>query len=268
MAPANPRETSLKSPLSQPHHRGGRALGLAPQGREQWVRAAPGYQRDGEAPKQSQARKQHPERTRFASRGEAWRAESRPDAMPVLRASGTLPTSLLREKFSSATALVQLAPAAFHPAAAPRVFGATVVASTLHRSDMSYGMEQVQLDYGSISPPLVRNRNFGTFPRTLLNLTSSLNSGVIHKEMLPVLLFLLLSADSAKQQPAEESHHTHGTHNQATPGINITSPPHLGSLWAFSTRDRQVSFQLYVRYLLGKDKFCFSQIKGKKIKKE
>lgn len=228
MAPANPRETSLKTPLSQPHHRGGRALGLAPQGREQWVGAAPGYRRDGEAPKQSEARKRHPERTRFASRGKPGvrnrgptRCPRRDARAPCQRDAADLAASgevLFCNGFGAAR------PCSLPPAAAPRVFGATVVASTLHRSNMSYGMEQVQLDYGSISPPLARNRNFGTFPRTLLNLTSSLNSGVIHKETLPVL-FLLPPADSAKQQPAEESHHTHGTHNQATPGINITPPP-------------------------------------------
>ena len=61
------------------------------------------------------------------------------------------------------------------------VLGAMVVTSTVHRSDTSYGMEQVQLDYSPISQPLVRNRYFSAFPRTLLNLTSASNSGVVHK---------------------------------------------------------------------------------------
>lgn len=86
------------------------------------MRAAPGYRRDGEPLKQREARKQHPERTR-CEQGEASCVETlpaaAPDVMPVLCASRTLLTSLLQEKCSCATALVQLAPAAFLPPQRP-----------------------------------------------------------------------------------------------------------------------------------------------------
>jgi len=96
--------------------------------------------------------------------------------------------------------------------------------SSAHHSSTSYGMELLQLVYTPTSQPLVRNRSFSAFLRTLLNLTSSLNSGVIRKQTLPVLLHLLPPADSSEQPPAEESHHTPGTGNQAMPGINTTPP--------------------------------------------